>query len=210
MPKIFPIVEGDGDTEAVPILLRRVLHEHLEQYHWNVTHPIRAHSLAVLRKRLGDYIAYADIKEDVQAVLILLDLDDGCPAIEAKQLADSIRALSARLPVAVVLSHREYEAWFLASIETIARGGGPKYSFSPEFLRDPTPPSAVEKIRDAKGWISKQMVSGHRYKETLHQPSMTTLIDLKLAAGRSRSMRRLLHAIELLVQHASEGHFVSP
>ena len=200
MPKIVPIVEGEGDIEAVPILLRRVLYESLQQYAWGVTFPKKAHSLPALRKKLENYLRYAAMEEDAHAILILLDLDDGCPMVEAQRLADDIRALSSKLPVAIVLAHREYEAWFLASIETIAPG----------FHQNPTPPSNVESIRDAKGWISRQVFPEGRYKETFHQPSMTTLIDFDLAAQRSRSLCRLLHAVELLVQHAGQGGFVSP
>ena len=210
MPKIVPIVEGEGDIRAVPVLLRRVLHESLQQYAWGVTSPKKAHGLPTLHRRLENYLRYAAIEKDAQAILILLDLDDGCPAVEAQQLADDIRALSSKLPVAIVLAHREYEAWFLASVDTIVQQGGQKYRFSSAFLQNPTPPSDVESIRDAKGWISRQMIPGHRYKETLHQPSMTTLIDFDLAIQRSRSFRRLLHAVEFLVRHAGERDLVSP
>lgn len=210
MPKIVPIVEGDGDIKAVPILLRRVLHESLQQYTWDVSSPKKACGLARLHKKLVAYLRYAASEKDAQAILILLNLDDGCPMVEAKKLADKVRELSSRLPVAIVLASREYEAWFLASIDTIAHQEGQKYRFSPTFLQNPTPPSDVEGIRGAKEWISRQMIRGYRYKETSQQPSMTTLIDFKLAAQRSRSFRRLLHAVELLVQHEGQSGFVSP
>lgn len=210
MPRIVPIVEGDGDIEAVPILLRYVLHELLNENTWNVIHPKKAHSLPALRKKLGKFLRYCEIEEDAQAILILLDLDDGCPAIEAQQLAEDIRNLSPKLPVAIVFAHREYEAWFLASIQKIVQQEGQKYHFTEAFRQDPRPPSHVENIRDAKGWISNQMLPGYRYKETLHQPSMTTLIDFELAAQLSRSLQRLRHAVTLLVQHAGHSGFISP
>ncbi len=210
MPKIIPIVEGEGDMRAVPILLRRVLHEVFQQYTWNVARPKKAHSLSALRKRLSDYIRYAEMERDAQAILILLDLDDGCPAIEAQQLADDIRAASPQLPVAIILAHREYEAWFLASVDTIAQQEGQKYHFTPTFLQNATVPANAENIRDAKGWLSKHMLPGYRYKETAHQPSMTTLIDFDIAVQRSRSLRRLLHAVELLIQNVGQSSFVSP
>jgi hypothetical protein len=212
MPKIVPIVEGEGDIEAVPILLRYVLHELLHKNTWNVIHPKKAHSLPALHKKLGKYLHYCEIEEDAQAILILLDLDDGCPAVEAQSLANDICALSPKLPVAIVFAHREYEAWFLASVEMMAQAQerGRQYHFSQAFLQNPTPPSDVESIRDAKGWISRQMIPGYRYKETSHQPSMTTLIDFNLATQRSRSLRRLLYAVEFLVQHAGQSGFVSP
>ena len=210
MPNIVPIVEGEGDIRSVPILLRRVLHEVLQQYTWNVAHPKKAHSLPTLRKRLSQYLQYASTEKDAQAILILLDLDDGCPTIEAQHLADDIQALSPQLPVAIILAHREYEAWFLASVDSIAQQDGQKYHFTPAFLQNAEPPADVENIRDAKGWLSQQMLPGCRYKETMHQPSMTTLIDFNVAPQRSRSLRRLLHAVELLIQNAGQRNFVSP
>ncbi len=200
MPKIVPIVEGDGDAKAVPVLIRRVLHDRLRLYDWEVTHPKKAHSLPTLRKKLANYLRYAAMEDEAQGVLILLDLDDGCPKEEAQRLAAEIRSQAARLPVAIVLAHREYEAWFLASIETIA----------PQYGEDLTPPADVESVRDAKGWLSRRLFPGGRYKETAHQPSMTTEIDFDLAARRSRSFSRFLHAVELLTQHAGQGGFVSP
>lgn len=210
MPKIVPIVEGPGDIAAVPILLRRLLHEFLHENTWNVIHPKKAHSLPALRKKLEKYLHYCAIEKDAQAILILLDLDDACPAVEAQRLANDIRVLSPGLPVGIVFAYREYEAWLLASIEKITQQESHKYHFSEAFRRDPAPPSNVEGIRDAKGWISDQMLPGHRYKETLHQPSMTTLIDFELAAQRSRSFQRLLHVLDLLVEHAGQRSFVSP
>lgn len=57
MPKIVPIVEGDGDVEAVPVLLRRIL-EHLGLSHWDVAHAKKAGSLPVLTKRLQEFLRY--------------------------------------------------------------------------------------------------------------------------------------------------------
>ncbi len=48
---IVPIVEGQGDMMAVPVLLRRILWHH-EWWHWTVGQPKRAGGLGALRKRL--------------------------------------------------------------------------------------------------------------------------------------------------------------
>jgi len=54
-------------------------------------------------------------------------LDDGCPAEEAAELAEQVRGLYLRSPVAIVFAHREYEAWFLASMEVIARNNADRF-----------------------------------------------------------------------------------
>lgn len=38
------------------------------------------------------------------------------------------------------------------------------------------------------------------YKETLHQAKFSGVMDLRVAAARSRSFRRMVHAVELLVR----------
>jgi len=194
MPKIVPIVEGDGDFQAVPILLRRALAENLNNYAWEIARPKIAHSLPALRKRLSDFIRYAQMEPDCGAILILLDLDDGCPKEQACLLVEEIRKEYLRCPVAVVLVHREYEAWFLASAESL-RG----YHNLQEDLH---PPESPETIRDAKGWLSEHMPNGIIYKETSHQPAMTTQMDFELLKSRSRSFLRLLHALEQLTNSA--------
>lgn len=192
MPKIVPIVEGDGDVKAVPVLLRRIL-AHLERYDWGVAHAKKAGSLPVLTKRLQEFLRYAQLEPDAGAVLILLDLDDGCPKSEAQRLAREIRRLSPQLPVAIVFAHREYETWFLASITSIVQH---------QLV---VPPGNVETIRGAKEKLEKYLKS---YKETVDQEKLSSRIDLYLAEKNSRSFRRLLHAVEFLV--SNQGGQVSP
>jgi len=196
MPKIVPIVEGDGELEAVPILLRRILFEHIQNFDWQVSRPKKAHSLPVLRKKLAEYIRYAQIEPECAGILILLDLDDGCPEEEACNLAIEIRNLSPSYPVAVVMAHREYEAWFLASLETLAG----EYDLPAGLTYE----GNVEDLRGVKEWISRHMPAGKIYKETIHQPSMSRQIDLHNSSGRSRSFNRLLSAVEQIL-HPPEG-----
>jgi hypothetical protein len=195
-PLIVPLIEGDGELAAVPILIRRVLHERFEEYVWGVAHPKKVGSLGALRKKLEKFITYAAREDNAQGILILLDLDDGCPGTEAQRLAKDVQQLSPRLPVAIAFAHREYEAWFLAGIEEIS-----------ERLGDP---SRVETIRDVKGWLSRNVEALGGYRATRHQPSLTCKIDLALAEKHSRSFRRLLRAVGLLVEHSGERGFVSP
>jgi hypothetical protein len=196
MPMIVPIVEGDGDVQAVPSLIRKVL-QHNEYWHWQVAPAKKAGGLNSLRPRLSDFLRYAQLEPGVGATLVLLDLDDGCAYREAQSLAINIRNFNLPHPVAVVFACREYEAWFLASLSTIAG----QYDLPEGLLYE----GDVEARRGAKEWLSKQMPSGRIYKETIHQVSMTQQIDLELARQNSRSFRRLCHAIEELVQAADSG-----
>jgi len=129
MPCIVPIVEGQGERDSVPLLLRRILYRH-QLWHWSATRPILAGNLHRLKKKLAEFIAYARKKKDCGGILILLDLDDGCPAEEAANLAEQVRGLHLHSPVAIVFAHREYEAWFLPNMDTIARNNADCFPLS--------------------------------------------------------------------------------
>lgn len=190
-PVILPIVEGHGEVEAVPLLIRRVLHEICQRYEWEVEKPVRAGGLYSFQKRLNQYLQYA-LQGEYDAVLVLLDLEDGCPREVACHLAKQVHALSPRKPVAIVLAHREYEGWFLADVESLAG----EFDL-PKDLRYEGDP---EGIRDAKGWLSSHMPSGKVYKETFHQAKMTSRLNLERVQQRSRSFRRLINAVWQLIE----------
>jgi len=202
MPSIIPIVEGPGDGEAAPILIRRILYEVFQKYDWSVGNPKCVHSLSILRRDLEKYIRYAELEVGSAGILILLDLDDGCPWLEAQSLVESIHRIKHHLPIAVVLAYREYEAWFLASIERFSG----QYALPKEIE---TPPD-VEIIRGAKEWITERMAPGKIYKETIHQAAMSAKMDIPLAAHRSRSFRRLIQAVEDLLKATNHADNVTP
>ena len=69
----------------------------------------------------------------------------------------------------MVLAKHEYEAWFLASAESLRGRRG--------LAADLTSPPDPEAIRDAKGWLSNRMATG-KYREVLDQPAFTAAFDL--------------------------------
>lgn len=195
MPSIIPIVEGPGDVEAVLILIRKIL-EANQLWNWSVGKPKKAGSLTKLKNNLRGFLEIARVDRDCGGILILLDLDDGCPRTEALALAQAARQESLDVPTAIVLAHREYEAWLLASLPTIAGS----YSLPPDLHFE----GNVEDIRGAKEWLQKEMPPGKAYKETFHQAKLTAQIDLETAKQHSRSFRRLCHAVEELVHNADQ------
>ncbi len=99
-----------------------------------------------------------------------------------------------------MLAHREYEAWFLASIESLAGQYGLPEEI--QYVGDP------EAKRGVKEWLSAHMPKGEPYDETYHQPKMTAKMDMDLAYSRSRSFRRMVHAVEQIIE--SSGPRVTP
>jgi hypothetical protein len=98
MPKIVPIVEGDGEVTAVPVLLHRMLHERgvLELH---IATPKNAHGCGNLTKVGGieRFVRYAWIEPECAAVIVIIDGDSSpCALTLAKDLAKRIRCLNGR------------------------------------------------------------------------------------------------------------------
>ena len=183
-PGIVPIVEGPGDEEAVPILLRRVLYEHMG-VSIDVKRPKTPKDRGALIERLENFLEYARDVPGCKAILVLLDSDKDCPKELGAELARRAHAAAIGLPIAVVCAKREYENWFLASDEG--------------FTGD------VEEYSDAKEWLTHKMPQGLAYKETRHQPSLSATMDIDAAFQASRSFRRLSSAIQELVDGIDSG-----
>ena len=203
MPALICRAFGPGDQDALPTLITRILQDQ-QQWNWYVGEAIVVRSLGKLHKNLAGYLSHAVTKKNSEAILIVLDLDDGCPKEEAMTLAERIRSLQLAQPVAIVFAYREYEAWLLASLPTIAG----HYGLPSNLVYE----GEVEERRNAKGWLNQRMESNKRYNPTAYQKKFTRLIDLDLAYDKSRSFRRLYHAIEELIEGAEKGErgYVTP
>lgn len=192
---IVPVVEGDGDAAAFPELLVRILHEKYNRYDVFVaqgkTKVVKANGKQNLEKKLDRFLRHAQNKPECGAILILVDADINCPVTLAKQLSQRCDQIGTTCPVQIVCAHRSYETWFLASLNTIKGLHG--IPNTADLSDDP------EAVGNPKQWLSDQMPSGQAYKETIHQVSLSRVIDLDLAQQNSRSFRRLCHALELLL-----------
>lgn len=191
--KVYPIVEGHGEVEAAPVLLRRLLAEAHCQ-HVGIGRPIRR-TQSHLRSQAGIQagVRLAWLQPKCAAVMILFDGEDDCP----KELAASVRAwareAAAGKPCDVVVAYREYETWFLAALESLRGQFG---------IRDnATAPVNPESRRDAKGALEEFMPPDRAYSETGDQPAMSAVFDLGLAHRRNRSFRKLVKAVgDMLTQ----------
>lgn len=187
---IQPIVEGQGDEAAVPVLLRRLLDE-AEIWGLAVGRPHRRRRTQLVKKdSLQTAVRVAVLREDCTGVLILFDADDDCPKELAPTLEDWAREAAGGKPCAVVMANREYEAWFLACVEAL-RG---KASILPDASSHPDP----EASRDAKGELERRMPSNASYSPTVDQATLTAHLDLKIAYQRCRSFRKLVRAFGAL------------
>ena len=177
----------------MPVLVRRIVAE-LQPFPYVEVQLARkvSRSAVVLPNGIEDAVkAIAREVGHGGAILVLLDADDDCPALLGPALLARAMRAASHLPIAVVLAMREYEAWFLAAATSLGNQRG--------LESDLLPPSDTERIRDAKGWLSKRMPAGKRYKETADQPALTALFDMATARAMSDSFDKCYRAISGLV-----------
>ncbi|MGD0220705.1 MAG: DUF4276 family protein [Terriglobia bacterium] len=185
--KIYVLVEGHGEVEAVPVLLRRLLAE-AQCYGIGVGPPIRR-SQSQLRNQEGIQrgVRVALLQPDCSAVVILFDGEDDCPRELAARVWEWAQAAAGNTPCDVVIAYREYETWFLAALESLRGSHG--------IRPDASAPANPESRRDAKGALEDFMPADRAYSETGDQSAMSALFDMALAHRRNRSFRKLVKAL---------------
>ena len=191
--EIACIVEGDGEDEALPVLVRRIIAEIGPVVFPRVSVPV---SWPRSRLTKQEYLVRAvglaaQRATPAGAILILVDADDDCPVQLGSRLLAWAQSARRDMPVAVIVANREYESWFLAAAESLRGHRG--------LAADLTAPTDCDSIRDAKGWLRDRTTTSERYIPTAHQTSFSDRINLDQARLRSRSFRKLDKEIRRLV-----------
>lgn len=200
--RIAAVVEGHGECEAVPVLIRRIAATIEPGFVPKVLPPLRVPASRLLKE--GEIERSVDLAarklQGRGGILIIVDCDweNGCPAEEGPVLLK--RAVTTRrdLPIAVILAKREFEAWFLAAAESLRGKSG-----LPGDLESPTYP---ENIRGAKEWLTDKMPPGRAYAETTDQPAFAAIFDMnsaRRADSFDKCYRDIKGMLEQLLQ--SEG-----
>lgn len=191
------VVEGHGEVQAAPILLRRIA---------QLTDPTLAvHTPTPIRVPRDRVIKPGELERSLElasrklagpgGVLVLLDSEGECPAHLGPTLRERAITVLRDRPVAVVLANQEFEAWFLAAAESL-RG----LCELPQDLAAPLDPEA---IHGAKEWLRRQMPRGRTYRETLHQPALAARFDLR-AALTAPSFDKLYREVGRMLKLLSE------
>lgn len=186
MRTVVAIVEGDGEVQAVPVLLRRLCQWLSPLSVVRLGRPIRVHRDRFIKKdaEFRRMLLLAEAKVGGAGwVLVLLDADDDCPVALASSIATRAKAVLPHCAVSVVCANREFEAWFIASAESLSGRRGLLVAAGDSW-RDP------DTIRGAKEWLSARIADG-RYRETTDQPAFAAVMDLEMAHRRSRSFMKL-------------------
>jgi len=199
--RIAAIVEGHGECEAVPVLVRRIALDIDPGFVPKVLHPLRVPASRLLKA--GEMERSIDLAarklQGAGGIIVIVDCDwnGACPAREGPILLE--RAVKARsdIPVSVIFAKKEYEAWFLAAAESLRGKRGLPYT-----LEGPPDP---ESIRGAKEWISERMPLGVSYSETDDQPAFTAEFDMGKAREVASSFDKCYRDIFRMLNRLREG-----
>jgi hypothetical protein len=199
---IQTIVEGQGDETAVPLLLRRLQAE-AQAWELQFARPHRRRRNQLVKKdSLQTAVRVAALRDDCRGILVLMDADDDCPLELAPVLEEWAREAARGKACAVVMANREYEAWFLGSIEALRSTS----LVLPDAISHPFP----ETPRDAKGELESRMTAGVTYSPTVDQARFTATFDLKAAYDRCRSFRKLVKTFGELASAAGAPPAIWP
>ena len=192
MAKFVAIVEGDGEVEAVPLLMRWIAAEVAPLSPPTVLRPIRVRRQRILKEgELERYVRLAAVRvEDDGRILILLDANGDCPARIGPARLERARMASPGRRIESVLAKSEYESWFVASAESIAGARG--------ILPKIAAPMDPESIRGAKEWLDDRMQGS--YRPTADQAALTATFDMASARLRSPSFDKMWRAMTALLQ----------
>lgn len=192
------IVEGHGDVAAVRCLLERTRRQLAPETYLNLLQPWRIGRYKLVQPgELENAVERAArCLDPPRAILILIDAEDDCPKELAPRLLARAQRARSDVPVGVVLAKFEFEAWFLAAVESLGGRRGLKQDLPP--VADP------EGVRNAKGWLTRHMEGSRAYTETLDQPALAAIFDMELARNRSDSFDKCWREVQRLFQEATK------
>ncbi|MEK6544244.1 MAG: hypothetical protein AABZ44_07410, partial [Elusimicrobiota bacterium] len=113
MVTIAAIVEGHGECEAVPILIRRIARDIDPGFVPYIPRPLRIPAARLTQQ--GEIERSVDLAarklDGPGGIVIIIDCDDGCPAKEGPRLLDRARGVRRDIDISVILAKKEFEAW---------------------------------------------------------------------------------------------------
>ena len=199
---IQAIVEGQGEEAAFPILVRRLLPE-LGCYVDVGGSPIRSRRSEIIRE--ADFkrvLTIATFKPNASAIFVLFNADKDCAGTHVPNMTRWSQEAVPGLPCAVVMARREYESWFLASLESLRGKRG--------IRMDAAYPYDPEEKQDAKGVIKSFMPRDEPYSPTADQPALSAHFDLKTAYARAASFRKLVKELCRVLEALGQSPALPP
>lgn len=177
------MAEGIGDVAALPALITRTA----VAFGAEVFAPyiVRAGGWPRLKQpgQLERFCYLAGSHREIDAVVVVVDLDDGCAVEERNAVSDRLLAIEAQLnvPVRLTFCIREFETWLLEGIDAI-RNRSPEITWQADAPQNPT------SVRGAKEAFERMI--GSKYRESIDQEKFSRRIDPASLYRISRSFRK--------------------
>lgn len=194
---MIPIVEGHGEVQALPILLRRIWLELLRGEFLDVLTPIRCKRdklIDPLNDELSKAIHLAvgkaqNIHREPMGnlILVLFDAEDDLACELGPAVLKRANECRPDVDVASVVVNHCYETWFAASAESLVD--------HLDLTGDLTLPSDPENDDMRKAWVAKR-IRRAKYSETVDQARLTAAMDLTQCRAKSRSFDKLCRELE--------------
>jgi hypothetical protein len=185
---IQPIVEGPGDIEAVPLLIRRICYELGCSFDAIVAPPMKVQrGKMVQEESIRQYVRIASLTPGCNLILLFTDTDDDCAKEISELLHPWIRREGIGVPCEIIAIPREYECWFIAAAESLRGVRGIRGIATSHH--DP------ESVRNPKKLLSEWMAGTTAYHETA---DLTQRVDLEAVRTKCRSFRRLVQKIQAI------------
>src|SRR5262249_14154321 len=154
---------------ALPVLMRRLI-QGANAFPPGGNRPIRRPRTELVREDgVCKTVRLARARPNSARILIVFDGGDGCSRDGAPRIEAWGRAEATTLPCYVVMPNREYEAWFLATIESL-RG-------TRSIQHDATSHPDSESPRGAAEELRRRMMPNRSYSKTADQPALTAVFD---------------------------------
>lgn len=154
--------------------------------------PIRAGGWGSVKKPGGleKWVGLAASRPACVKVIVVVDLDDGCPVDEKTALQSRVDAAAQahNISIDICFCVREFEAWFLSSIDELAE----RFPILQELNHEHIIQTAHE-LRDAKGTLRRMLPDG--YSESYDQAELLSSINPATLFARDRSFRRFVKSI---------------
>lgn len=225
MKSIVLCVKGDGEVEAMPVLLKKVLTSQGLSNTVGVdpASPFRVGGFFGLMAKgfepWKNKVRAAMKRKHAGGVLLILDSDvltdkqsrTSCPIEAARQLVQAASTVGAgtQFPLAVVFAKQEFESWFISAFDQLA---GKQLPDGRHVRTTPIDPPSDPEVapKTAKAWLSKHIDCG--YKPTRDQLVLTELLTVEnFRTGGCRSFARLESAIQQLAMAIKTGvHLATP
>jgi hypothetical protein len=186
------VIEGKGEVDAVPLLIRRICGESLGVFSVTTSRPVRIPRSKLVRSgELERAIQLAQATIGAEGpVLVLMDADEDAPCVLGPSLKSRALAVAHSHRVSIVIPKFEFETWFLAAAKSLGGLRG---------LREGLlPPADPESVRGAKEWLSRNMVPGRKYSPSVDQAALVARMDLTEARS-CRSFERLCREMKRLL-----------